>query len=580
MEVASIPHSSVGTRARRAISSENAPLVVLGVLMLAAFVLLVGIGTKLTFFQDTWDFLLNRRSFTVDSLMVPHNEHIVLIPVLIQQFYLLLFGMRTAMPEYVGEAVLLIAAAWLVFVYARRRVGDWTAVIVAALLLFIGAAWETLLWPFEICFVGPILFGTAMLLMLEREDRRGDLLACLFLLVAIGFNSLGVAFVAAGAVEVLQRASRERTLLSRDWAVAILRRCWIVVVPALLYFLWYEKWGTAATGAVTLENLLTAPRFMFDCLAANLEAVCGLAANNDAGLGWGRPLAVGFLAGVGVVAWRRPGLFTRIWPPLATLTLYWFLLALNHDAAREPNTSRYIYAGVALLLLVAVNVFEGLRLTSRQLMVGGAIALVTIFSNLGMMKQGAEHLRQEAILTKTGLGVMEIARPVIDPRFFPTVDELGSYALFGVSAGQYFEAVDAEGSPAWSPSQIAVASPPARHGADVTLASAESEQLGLEPEGSGWSKHAPVGIKCATFGGSGGTQVALVTGANTIEVAPGPPAHLFLRRFATEEFPVALGTVNGDSSNKLNVPVDTASSTYPWYVDVEAQQHARVCLPR
>lgn len=36
---------------------------------------------------------------------------------------------------------------------------------------------------------------------------------------------------------------------------------------------WYAKWGSAGTGAITLENFLTAPRYMFDSLAANLEAV-------------------------------------------------------------------------------------------------------------------------------------------------------------------------------------------------------------------------------------------------------------------------------------------------------------------
>jgi hypothetical protein len=577
MEAASIPKA----RARRAITAENAPLIVLGVLMLASFVLIVGIATKLTFFQDTWDFLINRRSFSIDSLMIPHNEHIVLIPVLIQQFYLLLFGMKSAMPEYVGEAILLMVTAGVVFVYARRRVGDWAAVIVAALLLFIGTAWETLIWPFEICFVGPILFGTAMLLMLEREDRRGDVLACLFLAIAIGFNSLGVAFIAAGAIEVLQRAGHDgRRVLGRDWVLAALRRAWIVVIPAVLYLLWYAKWGSAATGAVTLENFLTAPRYMFDCLAANLEALFGLAKSGDAGLGWGRPLAVGALVGIAVVAWRRPGLFARIWPPLATLAAYWFLLALNHDAAREPNTSRYLYAGVALVLVVGVNVLEGVRLKPRVLIVAGAVAAVAIFSNLGVMKIGAEHLRQETILTKTALGIEEIARPVINPLYVPTAAETGSNALFGVTAGKYFEAVDAEGSPAYSPAAIAAATPPTRQVADKALYSAEHEHLGLARQGGGWSESAPAGAKCAEFEGSGGTQVQMEPGANTIEVAPGPAAHIFLRRFATEEFPVDLGTVKGDSVTKLNVPRDNASSSYPWYVDVEAQQSARVCLPR
>lgn len=573
MEAASIPQS----RSRRAVSSARAPFVVLGVLLFAAFALYVGIATKLTFFQDTWSFLLYRRHFSFDNLMQPHNEHIVVIPLLLQQLYLALFGAATAMPEYVVEAAMLVVTAWLVFVYARRRVGDWPAVIAAALLLFLGAAWETLLWPFEVCFVGPILFGIAMLLMLEREDRRGDVLACLFLLIAIAFNSLGVAFVAAGAVEIVQRP-RQRPVLGREWLFAVARRVWIVAIPAALYLLWYLKWGTAATGAVTQDNFLTAPRYMFDCLAANLEALAGLMVNDDATLGWGRPLAIGALALAGFGAWRRPGVYARVWPPLATLLAYWFLLALNHDLAREPNTSRYLYAGGALLLLVGVNLLQGVRPRRPALIVAGVVAAVAIFSNLGVMKDGAEYLRGQAVLTKTALGVMDIARPVINLAYAPQSDEIGTGALVEVHAVFYYELEDEHGTPAWSANQIAGATEPTRHDTDVSLASAE--ELKVTPGAGSWKQAAPAGVKCATFERSGATQVPLSVGTNTIEIAPGASAHLFLRRFAANEFPVKLATVPGGSAVDLKIPKDEASDAYPWYVLVEAGQQARVCLPR
>ncbi len=56
----------------------------------------------------------------------------------------------------------------------RRRVGPWPALFAAVLLLFLGPAWEVLLWPFEIAFAGSVLFGVAMLLALDRGERRGD----------------------------------------------------------------------------------------------------------------------------------------------------------------------------------------------------------------------------------------------------------------------------------------------------------------------------------------------------------------------------------------------------------------------
>ena len=117
-----------------------------------------------------------------------------------------------------------------------------------------------------------------------------------------------------------------------------------------------------------------------------------------------------------------------------------------------------------------------------------------------------------------------------------------------------------------------------RHDADVSLASAE--QLKVTPGSTFWSQVEPAGAKCATFEGSGGTQVPLAPGVNTIEVAPGPLAHVFLRRFAAEEFPVEPAAIKGGSVGELKIPRDEASAAYPWHLLVEAGQQARVCLPR
>jgi hypothetical protein len=105
--------------------------------------------------------------------------------------------MGTALPVYVVLTEALLIVAVLLFVYVRRRLGPWPAVMAAALLLFVGPAWQDILWPFEIGFVGSALFGLAMLLALDRGDRRGDLAACAFLAISAGFSSLGLSFLQA-----------------------------------------------------------------------------------------------------------------------------------------------------------------------------------------------------------------------------------------------------------------------------------------------------------------------------------------------------------------------------------------------
>ena len=67
-----------------------------------------------------------------------------------------------------------------------------------------------------------------MLVALDRDDRRGDIAACAFLTVAAGFSSLGLAFIAAAAVEVFLRR-RERGL----------GRAYVFAIPAALFGFWY-----------------------------------------------------------------------------------------------------------------------------------------------------------------------------------------------------------------------------------------------------------------------------------------------------------------------------------------------------
>ena len=62
---------------------ERWPLAVLGLAMLAAAALLLYLTRGFTFYYDEWNFLINRQEFTADALLLPHNEHNVMVAVLL-----------------------------------------------------------------------------------------------------------------------------------------------------------------------------------------------------------------------------------------------------------------------------------------------------------------------------------------------------------------------------------------------------------------------------------------------------------------------------------------------------------------
>lgn len=542
----------------------NAPLVLLGAALLTSGVMLLVLTRDLTFFQDTWDFLINRRDLTVDNLLRPHNEHIVLIPVSIELFFIHVFGMSSALPEYLLLIAMTLVAAVLFFVYARRRVGPWLALMGTVLLLFIGPAWSDLLWPFELAFIGSVLFGLAMLLALDRDDTKGDVLACLFLAIAAGFSSLGIAFMAAAAVNLFQRRG-ERGL----------RRAWFVAIPVLLFALWYLGWGHDAESHLSLRNVLDSPRYVMEGMAVSLESLLGLSKAPIEGppetvLGWGEPLLVLALVLLVIQQVRRPGFSPGFWPVLAATATNWFLTAFNYIPGREPSTGRYMYAAGVFTLLLAVELLRNVRFSRRALAIMGAVTVAAVASNIHFFKDGSDWLKNQSVLTKADLAGIEIARNHVAPEFELAPSVAGTPSLIDVFAGKYLEAEDEFGSPAYTPQELTDAPEPGRAQADVVISQAlplsTSTSSGAERPGKG----------CVLGGGPGGPEdTTLEPGETKILAEPGPPVTINLARFAQGEYPVQTAGAAGDSTTRLTIPRD--GSTVPWRVRIEAQQPVYVC---
>jgi hypothetical protein len=539
---------------------------------------LLSLAADLTFFQDSWEFLMNRRELSVEALLQPHNEHIVLLPVAIEILLLHVFGMSSAMPEFVVLTALLLATAVLVFVYVRRRLGEWPALMAAVLLLFVGPAWQDLLWPFEIGFVGSVLCGVAMLLALERGDARGDAWACVLLVLSLAFSSLGLAFAAAAVVDLAQQRRRRG-----------LRRAWLAALPLLLYAAWYAGWGHTAEGHVTLHNVLVSPRFVLEAATAATEALVGMSGLTDEPVGqavWGPALLVLLLAAL-AYAWHRRVLrpSPRLWPALAAAAAFWFLAGFNFIPGREAWSSRYLYAGAALLLLIVADLLAGTRPGRRALLVAGIVTAVAAASNLVPLRDGHDFLESQTVLTRADLAAIEIAQRTVDPSFGLTPEVAGTPFLIDVNAGEYLEGVDEHGSPAYTPAELAKAPEYGRVQVDVVLASAlpvsietsagvgassgESEPRDSQRHG----QHRCQAVAPAERHYARG--LALRQGLTRVKLPPGSPATISLRRFAAAEYPLVSEGIPGDSTTLLRIPADEAAR--PWRLRVEATQAAMVC---
>lgn len=546
---------------------DRAPLLLLGVALVAAATVLLSFASELTFFQDTWAFLMHRQGFSAGDFLEPHNEHIVVVPIALQKLQLAIFGMGSATPEYVLLTAMLLVTAVLLFVYVRRRLGDWPALYAAVIVLFLGPAWQVLLWPFEISLLGSTMTGLAMLLALEREDRRGDIGACVLLALSIGFSSLGVAFAAGAAVDVLQRR--------RSLGLA---RLYVPAVPLALYGAWYLGYGRDAESSLSFSNVVHSPVFVAEGLAASLAAVTGISALTDSveQRPWEGGIVLGLLAVL--LAWwlwtRRPQLHARLWPVVAITASFWFLGGFNRGAGREAEASRYLHVGAILVLLIAAELLRGHRFGNRVLLAGAVLVAAIVALNLQPLEDGRDFFRDEAVLTRADLGAMEIAERTIQPYFALGPEIAGTPSLIDVNAAEYFEAIDDHGSPAYTPAELAQAPELGRRQADIVLSQALPLSTVTEL-GASLDTRAGCVILAA---GAPPRPLSLPPGVTRIEVGPGPPAAFSLRRFSRGEFPVPTEGAPGNSVTELTIPRDGADR--PWQLRVESERGALVCPPR
>jgi hypothetical protein len=549
---------------------------VLALFSVVAFVLLYRKGFGTTFYYDEWNFLMNRRGWTIGTFLEPHNEHLSLVPIAVYKLLFVTVGIDDYAPYRATVLLVHLLCVALLFMLARRRVGDLLGAIVVLPILFLGTAWQDLLWPFQIGYLASVAAGLAMLLALERGTAAGDVAACVLIAVALASSSIGIPVAVLALVELVAR--REP-----------LRRLWIVAAPVTLYLLWSLVYGNprAAPGAqdglwpLLRLNIPDTPGYMASAAAGAFGALTGW------GIDWGRPLVI--LAAIGITIWlasSRP-FSPRALAVLAAAATYWGLTGLFRAQLNVPAESRYLYFGAILLVLLGVEFLRGLQLSNRVLALLGVLALAFSVSNFGPLQDGSLGLQTTAGFVAPELGALELAGPSTDPQYRP--DPARAPDIF---AGRYFDTIEELGSPADRPDEIAHRLEPERQAADAVLAQALG--MSLEPVEKRPSPGGRPTIDAVVAG-----QVTIRPGCVTMQpTAPGavldgsgPPSGIAIttsgdasvearvRQFASA-FPEApLGTVGPHSTSRLRFPARPGLG--PWHVRLTPSEPVTVCgLPR
>ena len=549
------------------------PIALFVVAAAASGILLVAWQSHLTFLWDDWDPLLDRRAWSAHDLLRPHFEHILLATTVVYKAIQASFGMGSLLPYAVASTSVFLVSAALLLVYIRRRVGEWLALAGVLPILFMGAAASDLLAPFQIFFFGAMACGLGALLAIEDGGRRGDLLACALLSASFTFSELALPFVLGVALAIM---------LDRGPS----RRAYVVAVPLLLYAAWYAGWGHTGTSHFSFHNLAGSLGYVLEGLASSVASLLGLVSGGVVIRDLGRPL----LLALGLIAVVRirfgPPVSRWFWVSLVILLSYWFITAFNATPLRLPDDSRYQYIGAVLLLLVAANLAAGVNPQRTVVLIALGVAAASVAGNLAAMHRTYKGLKNLATVERGGLTGLEIDSDRADPTLTLNTQNAGLNYLGSIVAGPYLSAVREFGSPAYTEPELANAPEYARVPADLVMGTILHPTLRPTPRQPPTSGSPPVLVGppgslvgahdgCITVRTAAGASpvITLPPQGVFLKAAPGETVSLRLRRFATQSFPVAAGTLAGSAI--LTIPGDRSSQ--PWQLQLAATGPVTAC---
>ena len=535
----------------------NPALACLAVALAASGALLITLGSHLVFYGDDWNLVLGRHGLSAGAFLDPHNGHLIAAVVVIYKLLLATFGMSSPLPFHVVSTLVYLTAAVLLFVYCRRRVGDWLALAGTSVILFFGAAAGDMLSPFQMFFSGSIAAGIGALLALDRDDRRGDVIACALLVVSISFGEVGIAF-SVGAL--IRLALSPRTLVPR---------LYVVLVPMALYALWWLGWGHTAPNSLSFSNMATTPSYMLTAVAAAGGALLGIASGSNqvpspTGQQW-PPIVLVAAAALGLWRVRRLGYIPRgVWVVLAVGLTFWTLAGFNQLYGLRPaDDSRFIYPGGVFVLLIASELLRGVRVGGRAILAVVVATALAVASNLVWLSDSYRSFARPASeQSQLELRALEIAGPlrpsfVVGPAPF----------FFNIHAGSYLAAVQAWGSPAYSEAELATRPEADRRAADQTLGAA----LGLRLKPGGFT-NPPCHEVLASPSGSDLVQAT----PGKVTLSSSASVRVKLGRFA-DELPIDVGSLQRGSVATLDIPTD--GSARPWHLGLVGRGEVRVCGP-
>ena len=333
------------------------------VMAIAAVTLTLWLGRDLTFFMDDCAFLARDPTDPL-SLLEPHNEHWMTVPIVAYLGVVAVFGTSSYLPFLAFLSLVHVFLAAGVLVLLRPAL---YALAASALILFLGSGYENQFWAVATGFVGGTGLGVWALV---ATSRGRPALAAALLTVGVACSLTVLAFIPAAAVMI----GRRRHVL------------WLGL-PTLTFVAWYLAFGRETIGIhrdpFTLEAVAQAPWFVVGSIHSTVSRMSG----------FGPTATLVLLVGLGVAAalaalrgWRPDRLAVA---GAVGLVVLFGMIALGR-AQIAGYAPRYVTTA-APFVLAAVGPLARVR-GRLPLALATIVFAVALSSNLLMMREGSAQM--------------------------------------------------------------------------------------------------------------------------------------------------------------------------------------------
>ena len=319
------------------------------VLCIAAIARFASISGNRTFQYDEWNFVLNRWQLSLDTFLQPHNSHLSIFPAAVFFFLFRAVGLANYWVFLFVGFMTHIATASIFALLVSKRLGKTSAIALGALFLFLGTGAENILWPFQIGAMASLAGYLLALHFLSSQHRHGNLLAMTSIILSVGSAGFGIAAVIGVTMQIV--ISRQ---IKKSW--------WVTVMPSALWLLWYINYGQSE---VRSENLNVALRYMNESFAASLNSIFALS------IGWGFVFEVVLSGTIAYFVLVKKIFSPQLAGLITVLLVNWFFTALSRAQFWAPQSSRYVYLTIPLIILAVVEILR--NLPRAQLNVGAII---------------------------------------------------------------------------------------------------------------------------------------------------------------------------------------------------------------